>query len=91
MRFFELLNILHVFMYLLPGLLFIIILGLLLGYSHFRSEDAEESKSRIIKRFPEGLQDRGAPFPLGMTLIIVGTVLWSIFYILGIGIYKVVI
>jgi len=91
MRFFDLVNTLHVFMYLFPGLLFALILGLLLGYSHFRSEDAEGSKTRVIKRFPEDLQDRQAPFPLGMTIIIAGTVLWGVFYILGIGIFKVVI
>jgi hypothetical protein len=91
MRFFDLLGLQHFAMYLLPGLVFIIIFGLFLGYSHFASDRAEESKKTIIYRFPGGFEDRNAPFPLAMALVIAGTVLWGLFYILGVGIFKVVI
>jgi hypothetical protein len=91
MRFFELMSYQHFFMYLFPALLFIIIFGLFLAYTHFISQDSERAKKDILYRFPEGYEDRQAPFPLGMTLVIIGTVAWVVFYILAIGIYGVVI
>lgn len=91
MHFFGTVTLSHVFMYLFPALVFAILLGLLLGYSHLRSDGAEESKSRITKRHPEGIEERNAPFPLGMILIILATVLWGFCYILFTGIYGVVI
>jgi len=91
MRFFELLAHQHLFIYIFPAFLFILIFGLFLGYTHFFSKRAEERKEEIIYRFPEGFEDRNAPFPLAMMLTIAGTVVWAFFYILAIGIYKVVI
>lgn len=91
MRFFELLANQHLFIYIFPGLLFMIIFGLFLGYTHFYSRNSEERKNEVIHRFPEGIEGRNAPFPLAMTLTIIGTVVWGVFYILAIGIFKVVI
>jgi len=91
MRFFELLNNLHILIYLFPGMLFIIVFGVGLGFYHFHSAASDERKNRIIQRFPEEIEDRNAPFPLVVTLIILGTVLWGFFYILGIGLFKVAI
>ncbi|MDZ7833490.1 MAG: hypothetical protein U5L07_17225 [Desulfobacterales bacterium] len=91
MRFFELLAHQHLFIYFFPALLFIIIFGLFLGYTHFFSDRSEERKKEIIHRFPEGFEDCNAPFPLGMTLTIIGTVVWAFFYILAIGVFKVAI
>ena len=50
---------------------------------------AEERKQKIIYRFPEGIEDRNAPFPLVMMLIIAGTLAWVFFYIVGTGLLGV--
>ena len=89
MRFFNLMNLRDVILYLFPTLVFILIFGAFLGYTHIRGKDSEERMNRIENRFPEGIEDRNAPFPLGMTLTIVGTVLWAFFYILGHGLLGV--
>jgi len=91
MRFFELLNFQHMMLYIFPTLVFIVVFALALGYCHYQTKDSEERKNRIIYRYPEGIEDRDAPFPLAMFLIIAGTVLWSFFYILGTGLLGVII
>jgi len=91
MRLFELLAQQHLFIYIFPALLFMIIFGLFLGYTHFFSDRSDERKKEIIYRFPGGFEDRNAPFPLGMTLTIIGTVVWVFFYILAIGVFEVAI
>ena len=70
------------FLFVLPTLLFIIVLGLALGYSHFWTPDAERRKKAIVHGYPDGIDGRNAPFPLAMLLIVAGTVLWAFFYIL---------
>lgn len=81
MRYFDLMNFQHVMLYLFPALIFLIVFALFQAYAHLRSPDAEERKTRIIKEFPEGIQDRDAPFPLAMILVIVGTLVWAFLYI----------
>jgi hypothetical protein len=85
MRHFNLLNFQHIILYVFPTLIFLVMFGLALAFSHLKSDDAEERKKKIIYRFPEEIEDRDAPFPLFMTLTIAGTVLWVFFYILGTG------
>ncbi len=89
MRMYELLGFQHIVLYLFPALLFLVLFGLLLAYSHMRSQRNEERKSEIIERFPAGIEGRDAPFPLGLALIILGTILWVILYIWGIGVLGV--
>ena len=89
MRFYELLNFQHVILYLFPALIFMLIFYLALGYSHFHTRDSAERMDKIHSRFAEGIEDRNAPFPLVLTLIILGTVLWGFFYILGYGLLGV--
>ncbi|MFH2220481.1 MAG: hypothetical protein ABII68_12595 [Pseudomonadota bacterium] len=89
MRFFYLLNFQHIMLYLFPTLIFMVIFGLALNFSHLNSKDAEERKKKIIYRFPDGIEDRDAPFPLAMILIIAGTLIWVFFYILGTGLMGV--
>jgi hypothetical protein len=91
MRLFDLLSFQHIVLYLFPALIFLVILGLSLGYSHFHGPDSQVRQTKIIYRFPEGIEERNAPFPLALTLIIIGTVLWMFFYILGSGLLKVLI
>ena len=85
MRFYTVLNLQHVILYIFPTLVFILLLGLGLSYAHFYTQDAEERKNRITLRFPDGIEERNAPFPLVLTLIIAGTLIWAFFYILGMG------
>jgi hypothetical protein len=89
MRFFELLNFQHVMAYIFPALLFMVVFGVGLAYAHLHTEDAELHKKEIIKRFAEGIEDRNAPYPLVMMLIIAGAVTWGFFYILMHGMLEV--
>jgi hypothetical protein len=88
-RFFELLNFQQVMAYIFLTLVFILIFGLALAYSHLKSDDAKEREQKIIYRFPGGIEDRDAPFPLAMTLVIAGTLIWLFFYILLTGLLGV--
>ena len=89
MRLYSLLNFQHIILYVFPTLTFMVIFGLALAYTHLRSDDAQERKKTIIYRFPEGIEDRDAPFPLAMILIIAGTVIWVVLYILAHGLLGV--
>ncbi len=89
MRFFELLNWQHVVLYVFPTLVFMVVFGIGLAFSYFKTKNSEERLKRTYYIFPEGIVDRNAPFPLVMLLIIIGTVLWAVFYILGYGLLGV--
>jgi uncharacterized membrane protein YdfJ with MMPL/SSD domain len=89
MRFFTLLNFQHIMLYLFPTLTFILLFGMGLAYSHFNTKDAKERTEKIIHTYPEDIEERNAPFPLVLILIIAGTFIWSFFYILGYGIWGV--
>jgi len=89
MRLFNLLNFQHIILYLFPTLIFILIFGLFLAYSHLESDDAKERMQKIIYRFPEDIEDRDAPFPLAMMMTIAGAVIWVFFYILVTGLLGV--
>jgi len=88
-RYFYLLNFQHIMLYLFPALIFIILLALSLGGSHFRVPDSEERKRNILHVFPEGVEDRNAPFPVAISLIVIGTVVWGVLYILMNGLLGV--
>ncbi len=85
MRFFNLLNIQHIFLYIFPTLIFIILLGLALGYVHFTRKYTEEPTRLVNYIYPEDIEERTAPFPLVLILIIIGTFIWGFCYILGYG------
>ena len=85
MRFFDLLNLQHTILWLLPTLVFILIFALALAYSHFKSDDSRKRMARVIYTYPGGIEDRNAPFPWAMLLIIIGTVIWGLGYILAVG------
>jgi hypothetical protein len=89
MRFFDLLSFQHVVLYFFPALVFLFLFALALAYSHFRRENSEEGKDKVIHVYPEEIETRNAPFPLALTLIIVGTVIWAFFYILVTGLLGV--
>lgn len=89
MRYFELLGIYHLIMYLFPALAFIALFIIGLGFYHFHRKNSEERMTRIIEEFPGGIKGRNAPFPLIVYLVIAGTVIWVFAYILSIGILGV--
>ncbi len=89
MRFFSLLNIQHVFLYIFPTLVFIVLLGLALGYTHFRQKNSEDRMIRIHRKYPEEIEERDSPFPLILILVIIGTFIWGFCYILGHGLMGV--
>ena len=89
MRLFALSNFQDIILYLFPTLIFMILFGVGLAYTHFQGKDDRQREETVIYRFPDGIEDRNAPFPLMMTLIIVGTVLWAFFYILMHGLLGV--
>lgn len=89
MRLFALLNFQHVMAYLFCGLLFMVLFGLGLAYSHLHTPDDQKRMRAVVHRYREGIQSRNAPFPLVMILIIVGTVTWGFVYILMHGLLGV--
>lgn len=89
MRLFALLNFQHAVGALLATLVFMIVFGVGLGFLHFRGAHSDERLRQIVGRFAEGIQDRDAPYPLVMILIIAGTVIWGFFYILLHGLWGV--
>ncbi|MEJ2637963.1 MAG: hypothetical protein P8010_00145 [Desulfosarcinaceae bacterium] len=89
MRFFTLLSFQHIVLYVIPTLIFIVLFGLGLRYAHFKGKDDAERKQRIIRRYPAGIEERDAPFPLMLMLIIAGTLLWMFLYIVGTGVLEV--
>ena len=89
MRYFEVLNIQHFVMYFFPTVAFITLFIVALGFYHIKRKDSAERETRIIERFPEGIEGRNAPFPLIVYLVLFGTVIWVLAYILLIGVLKV--
>lgn len=82
MRFYQLLNFQHVIVFVFPTLVFIIIFGLFLASSHWHTRRSELRKSKIIYRYPAGIEDKNAPVPLAMTLVFWATLVWAFCYIL---------
>ncbi len=89
MRYFEVLGIQHFFMYLFPAIATIVLFIIGLGFYHIQRKDSAERESRIIERYPGGIEGRNAPFPILAYLIIIGTIVWVLAYILLIGGLKV--
>ena len=89
MRFFDVLNIQHFVIYLFPAIIFIALFVLALGFYYINRKDSAVRESRIIERFPGGIEGRNAPFPLFLYLVIIGAALWVIGYIFFIGLLKV--
>jgi hypothetical protein len=89
MRYFELLGIQHFVMYLFPALAFIVLFIIGLGYYHFHRKDSQERETRIIERYPGGIEGRNAPFPVFLYLVLAGTIIWVFAYIILIGVLGV--
>ena len=89
MRYFELLGIQHVLLFVFPTLIFMILFYLGITHAHFRRKDSEERLTKIVHNYPHGLESRNAPFPLILILIITAFVIWTFLYTLGSGILGV--
>ncbi len=89
MRYFEVLGIQHFFMYLFPAIATIALFVIGLGFYHIHRKDSAERESRIIERYPGGIEGRNAPFPILAYLTVFGTIAWVLAYILLIGLLKV--
>ena len=89
MRYYELLNFQHIMLFVFPTLIFILVFALALKFSYFKTDNSEEREKTILYKYPEGIEDKNAPFPIAMTLIIIGTVVWAFFYILMHGLLGV--
>lgn len=89
MRFFELLNFQHTMAWLFPSLVFMVVFGVGLAFSHLRGEDDAKRKTTITGRFADGIEERNAPFPLIMMLIVAGAFIWGILYIVLHGVLGV--
>ena len=89
MRYFEILGIQHFTLYLFPAIAFIALFVIGLGFYHINRKDSAERESRIIERFPGGIEGRNAPFPLIAYIVIFGTIIWVLAYIILIGVLKV--
>ena len=76
-------------LYGFPTLVFMILFFLALGYIHIRTRNSEEGEIKIIHQYPEGIEERNAPFPLMLILVIAGTVIWGVFYIMAYGLLGV--
>ena len=89
MRYFEVLGTQHFVMYLFPAIAFIALFMIGLGFYHIKRKDSADRESRVIERFPEGIEGRNAPFPIIAYLVLYGTIIWVIAYILLIGLLEV--
>lgn len=89
MRLFALSNFQDIMLYFFPTLIFMILFGVGLAFTRFRGKNDAQREKEIIYRYPDGIEDRDAPFPLIMILTIVGTVIWAFFYILMHGLLGV--
>jgi hypothetical protein len=76
-------------MYLFPAVATIVLFIIGLGFYHFNRKDSAERDSRIIERYPGGIEGRNAPFPLVLYLTVAGTIIWVLAYITLIGVLKV--
>ena len=89
MRYFELRNLMDFVGYLFPALAFVVLFGIGLAFTHFQRKDSAKRHEEIIERFAGGIEGRNAPFPLIVYLVIIGTVIWSVLYIVLYGVFEV--
>jgi len=89
MRFFALLNFQHLMAVVFTALLFMVVFGVGLAFSHLRGTQDEQRMETITDRYAEGIEGRNAPFPLFMILIIAGVFIWGFFYIVMHGVLGV--
>ena len=85
MRFFELLNFQHLMGSLLIPLIFLVLFGI--GLSFLPLINSKEKKDAVgeAHEFNDNISEGNGPFPMIVALILVGTILWALFYTLWYG------
>ncbi|RJQ57448.1 MAG: hypothetical protein C4530_12490 [Desulfobacteraceae bacterium] len=85
MRLFELQNIQDLVLFLFPALAFIVLFAIGLSFAYIAWNDSDERHVKITERFPGGIEERNAPFPLILYIVIFGTIAWALLYIFFYG------
>lgn len=91
MRFFELLNTLHVITLIIFAILFLILFGVALAFLPTSGGVEKTLNIKAIQHFADGIGKGEGPFPMIITLVIGGTILWALFYILFYGFSEVIL
>ena len=89
MRYFELLGLQHVILFIFPTLIFMILFYLGITHAHFRGKKSKERLAKSVHSYSHGLESRNAPFPLILILVISGIVIWIFLYTIATGILGV--
>lgn len=91
MRFFELLNTQQVLALIILTMIFAILFGVTLWVLPMSGPKSRVSNNKAVQQFADGIEKANGPFPMIIALIIGGTVLWAIYYILFYGLSEVIL
>jgi hypothetical protein len=91
MRFFELLNTQQVLALTILAVIFAILFGVTLWVLPMSGPKARVSNIKVVQQFADSIEKADGPFPMIMALIIGGTVLWVLYYILFYGLSEVIL
>ncbi|MDA3917059.1 MAG: hypothetical protein PF690_08815 [Deltaproteobacteria bacterium] len=91
MRFFELLNTQHVIALIIVAIIFLILFGVALAFIPTSGPISRVLKIKPIQHFADNIEKADGPFPLIITLLIAGTFLWALYYILFYGFSEVIL
>jgi hypothetical protein len=91
MRFFELLHIQQVAALIISAVIFLILFAVTLWVLPMSGSRARALNIKPIQKFADGIEKGDGPFPLIIALIIAGTILWALFYILFYGFSEVIL
>lgn len=91
MRFFEILNAQHVAALIIIAIIFLILFGVALAFIPSSGSINKVFNIKAIQHFADNIEKAEGPFPLIITLLIAGTILWALFYILFYGFSEVIL
>ena len=91
MRFFELLNTQHVLAMITLTLIFAVLFGVTLWVLPMFGPRSRVTNLKAVQQFADGIEKADGPFPMIIALIVGGTVLWAMYYILYYGLTEVLL
>jgi hypothetical protein len=91
MRFFELLNTQQVAALIIAAIIFLILFAVALSFIPMSGHKDGAKKIKAVQNFADGIKKAEGPFPLIIALVITGTILWAVFYILFYGFSEVIL
>ncbi len=91
MRYFELLHIQQVAALIICAVIFLILFGVTLWVLPLSGPRDRALNIKPVQQFADGIEKGDGPFPLILALIIAGTILWALFYILFYGFSEVIL